>query len=960
MNESNHRLRSIVSGSLRCGITSSALLLACTVAQGAEDPKNSKSSARAPAAAGKSETETALEEVVVTGTLIRGTPPTGANVIGLTSADVQQTGATTTAQLLQSIPQLGSFNKLQAPAGGFNAVTTNRPNLRNMPGFTTSGGSSTLILVDGHRVVGMGVTTTSPDPDIVPPGMIERVEIVPDGGSAIYGSDAVAGVVNFITRKNFGGLDLDGRYGEADNYHTVDANATGGHSWGSGSAFLSYNYSAHDSIFGRDRDYVRMPLVNAPNVPFPITSLQCSPGTVQVSNIATQASIGVFALPYGAGVAPVAGTANQCDKSDDVTIYPDEHRHSFFAGVSQKLSESTSLDVRGFYMERRMEQELGPYRTSVSLASFPLPEFSIFTSPFFAGHTVTPFPASFLESHTVSLAFGGPNAMHQDISLDTWGVTPTLTVELGGSWQLRALSSYGESRSAQTQNLMNATVFSNAVQAGLFNPYDPASSNPAALKALDDSLQVGITRQRLSSTRVVADGDLFALPGGAVKLAAGVEYTSERFRIQAGDIVPGALNTGYPGLSLPANLPGNPLTLIVPSAAPIPLVSLSRNVKATFAELSVPIVGADNRMTGMEQLTFSATGRYDDYSDFGDTFNPKFGLTYKPIESVSLRGAWGTSFVAPSLADDEKAGSTSFNYLVPTFVNIFGPPPELIQNGTLPTPLPNQGLAVILGATPEIKPQEATTWSVGIDIAPPAVPGLNVNLTYWNIEYEGVIAQPPFTNRSDFWTSYRAFTTLNPTPAQTNALLAQSTVVNGTSLPLYAILDARKTNLGIFKLDGLDFAALYFMDTGFGSLDFGLNANYELSREQAPLPGSPFVDLLDANETNLRLRASVGAQVGKLRAQVILNHTNGYDLDPTVGIPLQTKVGSFDVVNLFFRYDVGGQGMFERLTFTLNVDNVMDRDPPVFRQQNFVDATQGYANGATVGRLFQLGVSKGF
>lgn len=210
-------------------------------------------------------------DIIVTGTLVRGVAPAGTNVVSVSQAAVEATGATTVAQLLQTIPQMGSFNDLQRQVGGSNFVTTNRPNLRDLPGFTTKGNSATLMLVDGHRVVGMGVSVTSPDVDIVPPGIIERVEVVPDGGSAIYGSDAVAGVINFITRKDFKGIEADARYGFGEtNYHTFDANVTAGHSWDTGNVFVSYNYSYNSTFFGRDRDYARMYPINVTGIAIPI------------------------------------------------------------------------------------------------------------------------------------------------------------------------------------------------------------------------------------------------------------------------------------------------------------------------------------------------------------------------------------------------------------------------------------------------------------------------------------------------------------------------------------------------------------------------------------------------------------------------------------------------------------------------------------------------------------------
>jgi iron complex outermembrane receptor protein len=904
-----------------------------------------------------------LEEIVVTGTLIRGIPPGGSDIISVPQESVREAGVSTTAQLLQTIPQLGSFNNLQSPSGGFNTQTSNRPNLRNLPGFTTAGGSPTLVLLNGHRLVGMGISTTTPDPDIVPPAMIERVEIVPDGGSAIYGSDAVAGVINFITRKDFEGVKFDGHYGAADNYDSADGDITAGHRWDGGSAYASYNYSQHDAIFGRDRDYVRQPATTVAGIPFPVTSLKCSPSNVQPISIAPGAGPQpVYAMPYTTGNAAAAiNSANQCDETDVASIYPKEHRHAFFVGGSQHLGDSNELDVHSYYMDRKMNSVIA--RNTVT--SFVGPAFAGLTpSPFQADHLINPISATNpFEIHQVSYTWGPPDASKQRLSLTSWGITPTLTTKLGGEWQLRTLANYGESKTEQHTRQFNATVLANAIAAGVFNPYDPESSDPAGLNAVTNSESFGINRQRLLNVRTVADGALFALPGGEVKLAAGLEYSNEKLKSQKGNpIVPGTENTGYSGLTIAGRV-------IIPAQAPSPIADLSRNTKSAFAELSIPVVGKSNGVVGVEELTVSTSGRYDDYSDFGDTFNPKFGITYKPLDWVKLRGAWGKSFVAPSLADDPAADLTSVNWVNLGFLL---PPASLIASGRYPAPVTGgTNTIVVLGNAPGIKPETAKTWSAGIDLDPPAIPGLHTSLTYWNINFKDLIALPSFTNQIDYWSNYGSTITVTPSVAQINTIagIADSTAgVPCGPLPncLYAILDARKKNFGTLKLNGLDLTTSYVLQTGFGSVDFGIYGNYELSRKAAAVPGASFAELLDANTTRLRAKASMGANIENLRAQISLNHTQGYKLNPAVGptnpgtAPQQTRVGSYDVVGLFFEYDMRGAGWLKDLSFTLNVDNVFDRDPPRFEQQSITLYNMGYANGNTLGRFIQFGVGKQF
>lgn len=179
-------------------------------------------------------------EIVVTGTLLKGVPPVGTQSITVLAEEVTATGAASASQLLSKIPQAGTFNTDQAIRGqSGTAISINRPTLRNL-GNAAASSSSTLLLLDGHRLPGMGITQTGPDVDAIPTGAIERVEIVPDGGSSIYGSDAIGGVISFITRKRFDGVAARARYGFADNYYQFDTSVTAGKDWGSGSAYIAY------------------------------------------------------------------------------------------------------------------------------------------------------------------------------------------------------------------------------------------------------------------------------------------------------------------------------------------------------------------------------------------------------------------------------------------------------------------------------------------------------------------------------------------------------------------------------------------------------------------------------------------------------------------------------------------------------------------------------------------------
>lgn len=894
--------------------------------------------------------QTQDSDIVVTGTLVRGIAPPGTDVIGVTREDVASTGATTTSQLLQTIPQFNAFNTLQFPANSGNTVTVNRPNLRNLPGNTTAGGSTTLVLMNGHRLVGMGVSSTTPDPDVIPPGVIERVEIVPDGGSAIYGADAVAGVVNFITRKRFDGLQVDAHYGFADEYHQFDANVTAGKEWGNGGLFVSYSYNEHDRIRGLDRDYLRQ----TPDATG-FTSLNCNPGTVRLG---TAAAPLYYALPYASPPVPVAGLPNQCDASDDVTLFPGQSQHSVFAGFSQDLNDALSVDISAFYTHRDIVGGGGTFQPRTGVA---VPNGTTVAGPAFGlnfgGHRI-----GAETSQTVLLGFGPPDGRVQHITLDTWGVNPTLTANLGGGWQLRVLGGYGRSVTQNDVGSFNPTALTNAVNVGLFNPYDVSlPSNQAAYSIITNYHLYGRAVQEMFNARAVIDGDLLTLPGGAVKLAAGLEYISEHFRSRAGDSVPGFEATGAPSQSIGA-------TLIAPAAAALPLNIFSRNVKSVFGELVVPLFGADNATGGLQQLTVSASGRYDYYSDFKGTFNPKFGLTWKPIDWLTLRGSWGKSFNAPSLADDENALARTLQV---TAVTQFSPPASLQtpSGGNFPVPINTQSVYVRQGNAVDIKPQTAKTMSVGFDVQPPFIPGLKLGLTYFNIKLKGVIAIPPGQSAALVYGGYPTRIITDPTTAQLDAVAAGSNSfpfgnpchLNPVPCSVYAIVDLRKNNQGDFKLDGFDFDLKYRHSTSFGALSLAFNGSWEINRGEQTDPTQPFDDVLARGASGFKARTSVGAEIGNLTGQVIWNHTAGYDLRVPVGFVPQSRIDAYDVFNLFLRYDVKGEQIFRDLSFTLNVDNVFDKDPPYSAAPcSGQPSGCGYINGNTLGRLVQFGVSKKF
>ncbi|TCM15341.1 iron complex outermembrane receptor protein [Novosphingobium sp. PhB165] len=852
-----------------------------------------------------------IKEIIVTGTLLRGVAPAGSETVSINSEAITAIGANSTAQLLASVPQAASFNTTPiVSAINSSQITINRPNLRNLPG-ASGGGSSTLILVDGHRLPGMGVRQTVPDPDAIAPGAIERVEIVLDGGSSIYGADAVGGVINFITRKRFDGIEVKGRYGFESDYQSANADVTVGKTWDSLSVYASYDYSWHDSLYGRDRDFVRR-LDYTTGLPLDLT---CGAGNVSIGS-------SIYALP-----GLTLGTGNRCDISQNRTFYPSETRHSVFAGMSYDDGGPVTFDMRAFYMNRVNKGDGGPVTATATIAP---------VNPYAPGIVLNPFyrntgDANSFAPQSVSMDFSSILGDHtsQSTRLETWGFTPSATADLGHGWQLRWLANYGRGRSEVANQKIDDGTLSGLVLTGNFDPYNLSNpANSAVLPLISNFLDYGLGKNEMVNTRLVLDGSLFSLPGGDVKVAVGGEYSYEKYESRINGTVSAA------------------------AVDDLPFNSASRRIAALFGEVQVPVIGEGNRTGGFYSLSLSASGRYDHYSDFGGTFNPKFGATYEPFDGLKIRGSWGKSFQAPSLADGADAAP-------PT---IFAFPLILFANPAV-APLPGQAQIFLGGGGTDLKPQKATTWSIGMDIAPPSVPGLALTLNYYNIRFKNLIDIPPVFNPSVFYSLFTSNYVMNPTIAQVNALASQVpgglaqvspyTVVPGQ---VYSIADGRRTNLAAVNTDGLDVSLSYDHQTGFGSVYTQINGNYVLDRKEQSVSDAPFVNTVKA-QTRFILSSTLGATFGNLRAQATWRHLGGWDVAPLASNLNQSRIKDFDTINLFAQYDFKGTGVMKDLSLTFNVDNLFDKDPPPYNGS--INSLDGYAV-TSIGRVFQFGISKKF
>jgi iron complex outermembrane receptor protein len=873
---------------LVCGVAMGALMSAPAFAQTSPDQAKAD--------------DDVVSEIVVTGTLIRGVAPVGTNVIGLDEAKIKSVGALTNQQLLAQVPAVSSqFGYAPATVTGIGS-TTQRPNIRNLG---SSGGNTTLILVDGHNIVGAGILMTTPDSNMMPPSVLQRVEIMADGGSSLYGADAVGGIINFITRKSFDGVEVSGHYGLAKGgYQAGDVNVIGGTSWSGGSGYLAVSHSQNTNLSASKRDYPRQDLRDQGGDDYRVA-------TCPAPNITVGAT--TYAYP-----GLVAGTRNLCDLGIYSDIVPEEKQDSVFGAFTQELGSRVSLHTTAYWADRQTTQNAAQ-RTTTGLT---IPQ----TNPFFV--RVAPGTS---ESLALSFAPVLGDYVRSDASLTQYGVTPTLTVRLGGDWQVNAMLNYGRSKTATHLPGLNpvalAAAAAGTTTATALNPFDLSQTNASVLAGIVDYGNYSHSTQTLTEGRVIADGPLFALPGGDVRAAIGLDLQrqqSEAFSV-----------TGPTG-----------------STTGAATKDAHRNVSSVFAQVIVPVVGAANALPLVQALKIDASIRYDDYSDFGSTTNPKVGFTWDVAGGLSLRGNYGTSFNAPSLADTTGAVDSRAAILAVSPYRAAGSPATDLFRPTI----------VLAGGNPDLKPQTADTWSIGADWKPTSMPSFSAGVTYWNIKLKDtiVVAPPGFPTSLFTVPAFQKFVTINPTLAQAQAATAGMFIDGAPSIAAlygattpYLILDARRKNVGNLYAAGLDFNASYVKSTDFGSVFATLYATRMLERDSEAFKGAGKVDLLDVNTSKLSVSATTGVNWGGLTASATLNHRQGYKV---TGAGSQTKTGSFDPINLAFIYRFEGEGWSRDTTLALNIDNAFNEKVPFLN----VAPGQTPTNGTTIGRFFNMGLTKRF
>ena len=832
------------------------------------------------------------DEIVVTGTSIRGVPPTGSNLIEVSREDIRRIGATTTPELLATVPQLNSFNT--APRTSNGGLGSFAPGLRGLPS------SATLPLMNGHRLISGSTQQTNPDFPFLPELSIERVEIVADGASAIYGSEAVAGVINFITRKRFTGIEASVRYGEGDDYHAFSAGGIAGTDWGTGSIVASYQYTENDNIRGDDRSYRTLDFRDAGGVD--TRSAVCADANV---NLFTGTIYGAPDLLPG---------ANLCDPRGPVDLLPENRTHSAYLTARQELSSNATLWGEILYSDRKdTVQAALPGQTFV---------FLLFSNPFFRAPPGTGAFFEFVDFRPDNLV--GADHFDQTFRVRTGNASAGVDVKLPGDFNLSLYGTFDFSRNDTFQPGLDTTALT-AAAAGTttdtaLDPFGTGTS-PAVVADILDYNTDFTNHQRTKIAAVKIDGPLAALPGGELKIAAGAEYRRETYE-QRGD-------SG--GVGFPENL--------------------DRNIASLYGELFVPLFGLGNETTLMHSLSLSLSARYDHYSDFGSTTNPKIGVNWEPTDWLTLRGSYGRSFRAAGLRD---LGSTVGSYYAAAaLVDAFGvrdPARGAAQVNTM----------ILLGGNDSLKPEKARTYSLGADLRPKALPGFAASVTFYDIVYNDVVGTPYGLGALMFTDpTFASRVTRNPTNAELASAIEDTVPFFYTSdavPPIGNLLDLRQGNFGVRKTNGLDFDANYNRTTGFGSVFAGIAGNYIFKYKTQFSPTTDVSNSLKGGVPRTTLRTTLGFTAGPVTFVNYVNHRSG------ITSAFATPTGSstfhadgYTTVDLRASYKLPETGIAKGTELGIQVNDLFDATPPFFPA---VDGIGGTYNA--IGRYVAASLRKKF
>lgn len=835
--------------------------------------------------------EPAPAEVVVVGTQIKGKDITTALPVSVVDRNqIDATGALSGDDLIRSIPQAGdvTFNEANNPQTS-NAARgdVNSINLRNL------GVGNTLTLLNGRRMVnhptsqaGDGnVPVLGYNSNALPVAGLERLEILRDGASAIYGSDAVAGVVNTVTRGDYDGAELNFRYGFAEGTHRKEFEGTAmvGHNFAEGrgnfSLFLNYvrrtaqlaedqPYTATDdlmSYFEDDPAYAGNLTADgrATQSPWANLAVVGGPGTIRMSpgNRALTSSAGAFhtqsaANPgcaftvnsdvcFGTGTRATGTTlrSERFDTRPGTTVTPSFNRYNAFFTGRYELSDAVELYTElGYYLADT--QRIQP--PTINLNAIVIPA-SNYWNPFgpttFANGQANPnripgltnVPAAGLPVRLTTYRF--VDAGNQVVNVENWQSRFLLGARGKlGSFDYDTAVLYSEAQARDSSNAIDMTALQRNLALSTPDAYNPFSGGCSATPSVGDcspasqstidSFSFNLVRKSKTSLLLgdfkLSNASLFDLPAGGLGIAIGIEGRRETQE----DIRDPRLNGT---ITFTDMVTGETNLSNVAAVSPTPSVSGSRSVFSAFAELAVPVVSPEMNVPLIHRLDLQLAGRFEEYSDFGSVAKPKIAAAWDIIDGLRLRGSWSQGFRAPNLEQTKTVAYSRLN----SNTDYYRCEADLRAGRISNYSACSRGISysIFISGNPDLKPEESTNWTVGTVIEPKFIPAeygrLTLTADFWSIQQTGIVGQFGAQNALVLDYLMRLQGSSNPNVIRSAPTADDTPVFAGTGLaPAGAVtrINDQFVNLLPQTVQGIDLALLYNVRTGIGRFDVAINA----------------------------------------------------------------------------------------------------------------------------------------
>lgn len=909
------------------------------------------------------------QRVTITGSSIKRIQAEGAlPVQTLTRGELEKQGITSAEQLISVLSVNGNgldnlasnADVVSGQARGNNGATS--ANLRGQ------GANATLVLLNGRRVAAHGLNGGVVDLNQIPFAAVERVEVLKDGASSVYGTDAIGGVINFILRTNFTGLQAragaDVTAEGGGNIYTASLTGGIGNLDSDGFNVLA-TLAVRDAkrLRGSDRDFVNtfqpdrglspdtrgapfatLFAVNQSGRSVMTRPGQAANGTGPLFNGVTLNGVNVLDLPGGLG-------GKNCASQTDMGPY-DERIWAAGAGaqfgcawdtgkaaIIQQPVKNTNLVTRGMLRlgntQFTGELVLGRSESAKTFSANQITSGTgtatigldnpanllspiVVPSPFRnlaypstgAGYNrvfnalVAAFPA--LEANRgLPMAFRWRCMVCGDREIETTSDTARVLLAVDGAlpflggWDYRVGASQATSKSKSTlgggYHYMQG--FANLINNGTLNPFllEGESQTPAAMDALNAVSARGVTlyggKFTMTQIDATASGPVFKLPGGDVLAAVGMDLRTEKYKFDAEpqtDVNKWVFNAPFDTIN--------------------GLRSVKRDIKAVFGEVILPVV---------KSLELTLSARYDDYTGFGSTTNPKASLRFTPLDSLLVRASYSTGFRVPTFNQLYNGVTESPN----TGAGVVDPAkcPSGAVDTTPGSPCNAITFTTLFGGKPDLGPEEAKMTSVGVVFQPTA--DISASIDWWDIKREGTIQSFGLTTILQNYTLF----------PQNFFRDASGNIVT---------IDTRWVNAGETRTKGLEVSLRAGTQMGGARISAGLDGSYLLKKNSRLLASSPFGDSevgVFTRSSDLGIRWKHSAFVtytrGEWSGTLSQRYVGGYAgyVPPGVGttgtkfLPSQWTwdVQPYKTYNLTLAYTG-----IKNLTVNAGIKNLFNTDPP--------------------------------